>query len=208
MNEVQRMAEVEKFKGYFESIRRPGSVRLLVWLEEAGFFTAPASTKYHGSYPGGLVEHANHVYERLVKLADGEDDRRSAVHPEYNYPEYTAETLAVVALLHDVCKVNAYMLEKKKQKQKDGSWKEVVAYGYTNRLPLGHGEKSVIQILRYMPLSEEEMLAIRWHMGGFDFATKGGSRDMNSAFEESRLAAMLHIADMMATHLDERADHE
>lgn len=78
-----------------------------------------------------------------------------------------------------------------------------------NNLPLGHGEKSVIQIMRFMQLSEEEMLAIRWHMGAFDYATKGGSCDMNNAFAGSRLAVMLHIADMEATHLDERKEkHE
>ena len=67
-------------------------------------------------------------------------------------------------------------------------------------------EKSIIQIMRYMQLTEEEMLAIRWHMGAFDSAVKGGSYDMNNAFAGSRLAAMLHIADMMATHLDERTN--
>lgn len=84
-----------------------------------------------------------------------------------------------------------------------------VYWTYTNNLPLGHGEKSVIQIMRFMQLSEEEMLAIRWHMGAFDYATKGGSCDMNNAFAGSRLAVMLHIADMEATHLDERKEkHE
>lgn len=187
MNEEQRMAEVEKFKNYFSYISRPGADKLLAWLEEAGFFTAPASTKYHGAYAGGLV--------------DAEDKRQGRT-----YPEYTVDTIAVAALLHDVCKVDAYKVEKKSQKQKDGSWKEVEVYGYTNSLPLGHGEKSIIQIMRYMQLTEEEMLAIRWHMGAFDYSVKGGSYDMNNAFAGSRLAAMLHIADMMATHLDERTN--
>lgn len=204
MNEEQRMAEVEKFKNYFSYISRPGADKLLAWLEEAGFFAAPASTKYHGAYAGGLVEHTNYVYRRLVQLADAEDKRQGRT-----YPEYTVDTIAVAALLHDVCKVDAYKAEKKNQKQKDGSWKEVEVYGYTNSLPLGHGEKSIIQIMRYMQLTEEEMLAIRWHMGAFDSAVKGGSYDMNNAFAGSRLAAMLHIADMMATHLDERTNaHE
>lgn len=163
MNETQRMAEVEKFKNYFSYISRPGADKLLAWLEEAGFFTAPASTKYHGAYAGGLVEHTNHVYRRLVRLADAEDKRQGRT-----YPEYTVDTIAVAALLHDVCKADAYKVEKKNQKQKDGSWKEVEVYGYTNSLPLGHGEKSIIQIMRYMQLTEEEMLAIRWHMGAFD----------------------------------------
>ena len=155
MNEAQRMAEVEKFKNYFSYISRPGADKLLAWLEEAGFFTAPASTKYHGAYAGGLVEHTNHVYRRLVQLADTEDKRQGRT-----YPEYTVDTIAVVALLHDVCKVDAYKVEKKNQKQKDGSWKEVEVYGYTNSLPLGHGEKSIIQIMRYMQLTEEEMLPL------------------------------------------------
>lgn len=168
MNEEQRMAEVERFKNYFAYINRPGADKLLAWLEEVGFFTAPASTKYHGAYAGGLVEHTNNVYRRLVKLADEEDKRLGRT-----YPEYTVDTT------------------------------------YTNNLPLGHGEKSVIQIMRFMQLSEEEMLAIRWHMGAFDYATKGGSCDMNNAFAGSRLAVMLHIADMEATHLDERKEkHE
>ena len=80
------------------------------------------------------------------------------------------------------------------------------SYGYTNNFPVGHGEKSIIQIMRFMYLTEEEVLAIRWHMGAFDNAVKGGSYDMNYAFAQSRLAAMLHIADMMATHLDERTE--
>lgn len=200
MEELTRQQEeTEKFKNYFSYIGRPGADKLLAWLEEIGFFTAPASTKYHGAYAGGLVEHSNNVYRRLVQLAEEEDKRQGRT-----YPEYTVDTIAVVALLHDVCKADAYKVEKKKQKQPDGSWQEVDAYGYTNHFPVGHGEKSVIQIMRHIYLTEEEVLAIRWHMGAFDYSTKGGSYDMNYAFAESRLAAMLHIADMMATHLDER----
>ena len=199
MEELKWQQEAEKFKNYFSYIKRPGADKLLAWLEEIGFFTAPASTKYHGAYAGGLVEHSNNVYRRLVHLAEEEDKRQGRT-----YPEYSVDTIAVVALLHDVCKADAYKVEKKNQKQKDGSWKEVEAYGYTNNFPVGHGEKSIIQILQHMTLTEEEMLAIRWHMGAFDYSTKGGSYDMNNAFAESRLATMLHIADMMATHLDER----
>lgn len=161
MNEEQRKTEVEKFMNYFVYINRPGADKLLEWLEQIGFFTAPA---------------------------------------------YAVDTIAVVALLHDVCKADAYKVEKKNQKQKDGSWQQVDTYGYTNNFPVGHGEKSIIQIMRFMYLTEEEVLAIRWHMGAFDNAVKGGSYDMNYAFAQSRLAAMLHIADMMATHLDERTE--
>ena len=115
MNEAQRMAEVEKFKNYFSYINRPGADKLLEWLEQIGFFTAPASSKYHGAYAGGLVEHSNNVYRRLVKLADEEDKRQGR-----QFPEYAVDTIAVVTLLHDVCKADAYKVEKKNQKQKDG----------------------------------------------------------------------------------------
>ena len=200
MEELTRQQqETEKFKNYFEYIKRPGADKLLAWLEESGFFTAPASTKYHGAYAGGLVEHSNNVYRRLVCMAEEEDKKQGRT-----YPEYTVDTIAVVALLHDVCKADAYKVEKRNQKQKDGSWKEIETYGYTNNFPIGHAEKSIIQIMRHSDLSEEEVLAIRWHMGAFDHSTKSSSYDMNYAFAESRLAVMLHIADMMATYLDER----
>lgn len=111
-----------------------------------------------------------------------------------------------MALLHDVCKMDAYKIEKKSKKQPDGKWEEVDQYTYTNAFPIGHGEKSVIQIMRYMPLTDEEIMTIRWHMGAFDYSVKGGDYGMNNAFDTSKLAVMLHIADMMATHLDEREE--
>ena len=202
--QLENETKKELAKGMFKSaysnyIQRKGAKELLDFMEEIGFFEAPASTKYHGAYPGGLAEHSVNVFKRLADMATREekmaDKKQSA---------YTMDTIAVVALLHDVCKADAYKTEKKKQKQPDGSLQEVEVYGYTNNLPLGHGEKSIIQIMRFMQLSEEEMLAIRWHMGAFDYSTKGGSYDMNYAFNKSRLAAMLHIADMTATYLDER----
>lgn len=188
MKNWDEMTEAEKFKEIFRNtVKRPGAEKLLAWLEDIGFFTAPASTKYHGNYAGGLVDHSNNVYRRLVKMAADEDRRL-----QHTSPEYSAETLAVVALLHDVCKADAYRLDE------DGK------YTYTNNFPAGHGEKSIIIIMGFMYLTEEEVLAIRWHMGAWDSAVKGGCRDCDYAFAASRLAAMLHIADMMATHLDER----
>lgn len=187
------LTEAEKFKETFRNtVKRQGAEELLKWLEETGFFEAPASTKYHGNYAGGLVEHSNNVYRRLIKLAADEDERIRKMYPSKNTPQYTVETIAIVALLHDICKADHYRLDE------DGEYKT------TKSFPCGHGEKSVIQIMRYMPLSETEILAIRWHMGAFDEAVKGGSREMNYAYAQCKLAAMLHLADMMATHLDER----
>lgn len=124
----------------------------------------------------------------------GISDGRISDHEKKKYPEYSVETLAIVSLLHDLCKMDAYT------KQEDGT------YRASRKFPAGHGEKSVFIILPFMELSEEEILAIRWHMGAYDFCAKGGSYDLNNTFNQSRLAVMLHIADMEATHFDEREE--
>lgn len=81
-------------------------------------------------------------------------------------------------------------------------------YEVTRSFPAGHGEKSVILILQFMKLTKEEILAIRWHMGQYDFYARGGGYDLDNAFRQSKLAVMLHLADMMATHFDEREETE
>lgn len=182
------MTEAQKFKEVFrKTVTRSGSAVLLRVLDEIGFFTAPASTKYHGAYPGGLVRHSNNVYRRLVMLAAAEDKRMKR-----EKPQYSAETLAIVALLHDVCKADIYQQEDGKEN-----------YSYNDPLPLGHGEKSVYKIMRHIFLTEEEALAIRWHMGAYDSAARTDCREIDKAFNQCKLAVMLHIADMMATHFDE-----
>ena len=178
----------QQFKEDFAYIKRPGAENLLKYLEDGGFFEAPASTKYHGSYAGGLVEHSINVFKRLVELAKSEEKRSNTVSSQ----SYTIDTLATVALLHDICKIDAY--------KKDGKG----GYTYTNNFPVGHSEKSIFRILQHMKLTDEEIMALRWHMGKYDYAAQGGGYDLNSAFKQSKLAVMLHIADMEATHLDER----
>lgn len=99
--------------------------------------------------------------------------------------------------------MDAYSLVDKWEKDENGKWQQVRRYAYTNNFPVGHGEKSVILAMRFMKLTEEEMLAIRWHMGPYDFYAKGGGYDLDNAFRQCKLAVMLHLADMMATHFDE-----
>lgn len=188
--EKQTTAEIERiYKNYYAYIERPGAADLLQWMCANGFFEAPASTKYHSAEPGGLAKHSINVYKRIFALAGQEErkNRQAAVG-------YTVETLAIVALLHDLCKIDAY------KEAKEGSDRR---YEATRRFPAGHGEKSVVLIMRFMHLTDEEILAIRWHMGQYDFSAMGGSNDLNNTFSQCKLAVMLHIADMMATHLDE-----
>lgn len=122
---------------------------------------------------------------------------------------YTAETLAVCGLLHDLCKVNFYKVSARNVKNEEtGKWEKVPFYQVEDQFPFGHGEKSVWLIERFLRLSTEEAAAIRWHMGGFDDSVKGGSFTGSGAFEMWPLCVELHIADLRATYLDEERERE
>lgn len=183
---------------YHEKIKREGCNKLLKWLEGTDFFTAPASTKYHGAHEGGLCEHSLNVYRMFRQELLAYAKEKSGLT---EIDADTEEVCAICALLHDVCKVNKYVLKSRNVKnEKTGSWEK--SYYYVvgeNKFPYGHGEASVWLIQRFMRLTVEESIAIRWHMGGFDDAAKG--YDLSAAFNQQPLAVMLHIADMKATYL-------
>lgn len=134
------------------------------------------------------MEHSNNVFRELTWL-NAEESRKGR-------KAYSAEHIAVAALLHDVCKAQQYKLERVPTGQ------QYVFCG--DALPVGHGEKSVIMIQPFMELDPVEIIAIRWHMGAYDAAARSDLRELDRAFKQCKLAAMLHLADMMATHLDER----
>ncbi|MCM1296369.1 MAG: HD domain-containing protein [Muribaculaceae bacterium] len=177
----------EEFEELFRKyIHRPGAEQLLDWLKgQTDFFTAPASTKHHLAYPGGLVEHSVNVFKELCRVIDRDSGE-------------TMETAAICGLLHDVCKANYYA--KSFRPDPDGGG---FGYAVNDRFPFGHGEKSVYLISRFIRLTDEEALAIRWHMGAFDEAVRGGSRGLNEAMKLYRLVYELHAADMRATHIVE-----
>lgn len=190
------------FLTIYKDIRRPGADKLLAWLESTDFFTAPAGAKHHGAHAGGLVVHSLNVWNRLreITLRDTIDGKAILdLTPETN------ETVAILALLHDVCKVGVYHTETKRRRNPDtGTWEDYQAYTFRDPFPLGHGEKSLFLITKYMALTEEEALAIRWHMGAFDDAVKGGSRAMDAAMDATPWVWRLHEANMCAAHIDER----
>ena len=193
----------EKFlKIYREKITREGADQLLEWLEKSDFFNAPASTTHHLARQGGLLEHSVHVYERLKKLYM--ENLTATDKPWLSDEE--EETIAICGLLHDVCKVNYYSVEMRNRKNEFGRWEQYPFYVVRDQLPYGHGEKSVYIVSGFMKLTREEAMAIRWHMGGFDDSVRGGSYAMNGALEKYPLALLTHVADMMATHLDERGE--
>ena len=190
------MSETKKdefIRIYKENITRPGSEKLLNYLlsEQSDFFTAPSSTRYHGSYEGGLLEHSVNVYECLK---DYLSRPRTA---ELYGMEYSDETVALVSLLHDVCKMNFYTVDYRNAKNAQGVWEKVPYYTINDTLPYGHGEKSVYIVSGFMRLTREEAFAIRYHMGF------SGIEDRNSigkAFDMFPLAFALSTADMEATY--------
>lgn len=191
MTRQHMLREEIEYKKYYSYIQRPGAADLLQWIESNGFFEAPASKRHHGAEPGGLAEHSLNVFRRLLHMNADEEKRRQT-------PQYDIETLAICGLLHDLCKIDAYRQIEGQQGKPE--------YQLTKNFPAGHGEKSVILILQFMRLTQEEILAIRWHMGQYDFYAKGGGYDLDNAFRQCKLAVMLHLADMMATHFDEREE--
>lgn len=179
---------------YRENITRPGADRLLEYLlsENSDFFAAPASTKYHSAYEGGLCQHSINVYECLKEYCD-----RPRVREEYGL-NVSDETIAIVGLLHDICKVNIYETSFRNAKNDQGVWEKVPYYSFNDNLPYGHGEKSVYIISGFMRLTREEAFAIRWHMG---FSGEENKNTIGKALEMFPLALAVNIADMEATFL-------
>lgn len=183
---------------FYDNIERDGSDKLLDWLEKSDFFTAPASGRRHSAYRGGLCQHSINVYKRFVKLLQSEygDNWTKKVSPE---------SVAVMGLLHDVCKVNTYVEDVKNVKnQETGKWEQKPYFRYEDNLPYGHGEKSVYIISAFIKLSREEALAINWHMGEYDIRVKNGSFMMSDVYYKYPICFLLHVADLTATYLDEK----
>lgn len=190
---------------YNQNISRPGADKLLAWLETTDFFEAPASTRFHLSRPGGLVEHSLHVYDRLLKLYTFEKTEPGQPGTYFPMAE-ELETIAICGLLHDICKANFYAVEMRNRKNELGQWEKYPFYVVNDQLPYGHGEKSVYIISGFMRLTREEAMAIRWHMGFSDNDFKAGGFSVGNAFEKFPLALLTHMADLQATYLDERKD--
>ena len=177
-------------EAYTTAISRQGSKELLDWMLKTDFFTAPASTRFHAAYEGGLLDHSMNVYNVLIsKHFDPASD--------------DIESFTIVSLLHDLCKAGFYKTELRNRKNDRGEWEKVPVYTVDDQFPYGHGEKSVYLIERFMRLRTEEAMAIRWHMGGFDESVKGGSFALAHAFEKYPLAVKLHLSDLEATYLHE-----
>ncbi len=184
---------------YRKNITREGSDKLLEYLlsPKSDFFSAPASTRYHSAYEGGLAQHSINVYHCLCDYLS-----RPRVKDVYKLSA-SDETAAVIALLHDICKINFYKVDFRNSKNELGVWEKVPYYTIDDQLPYGHGEKSVYIISGFMKLSREEAIAIRYHMG---FSGIEDKNSIGKAFEKWPLAFALSTADMEASYFLEGSD--
>ena len=190
MNAKERFIEI--YKTY---IKREGADKLLEYLISSDFFTAPASARFHSSYEGGLCEHSLNVYDCLVSYLNMPRTK------EIMGVSYSEESIAIVALLHDLCKVGVYKKGFRNVKNEQGAWQRVDTFEYDDKLPYGHGEKSVYIASGYMRLTREEAFAIRYHMG-YSSQTED-PRNVSAAFEMFPLAFALSTADSEATYFIE-----
>jgi hypothetical protein len=188
------MSKIDEFvASYRQYITREGADKLLEYLQTSDFFTAPASTKYHGSYESGLVEHSVNVYHCLKDYL-----ARDSVKYQYNL-DFSDETIAVVSLLHDLCKINCYELSFRNVKNEETEkWEKAAFYIFNEKIHYGHGEKSVYIVSQFLKLTHTEATAIRFHMG---FSRKEDNpSDVGAAFGKHPLSFALSTADMEATY--------
>ena len=178
----------EEFLNLLKSINREGMDELIKFIEKTDFFKAPASTRFHGSHEGGLLEHSMKVYEIL----------KHKVNTNIEKIDVTEDTIKIIALLHDICKVNFYKVDYRNAKNSFGEWEKVPYYTVEDTIPYGHGEKSVMMLTEYIKLTSEEKYAIRWHMGFTE--PKEVYTTLGLAYQKYPLALLLFEADLEATY--------
>ena len=193
----------KEFIELLKTTNRQGIDDLVEELEDLGFFKAPASTKFHLNEDGGLVQHSLNVCKAALSM------RKSMIELDDSLLEALPKDSVIIAsLLHDTCKADIYKPTMKKEKNRFGMWCDVPGYDvdYSN-FPLGHGEKSVIVLLRSgFELTDDEIMAIRWHMNAWalPFQSYDIKSNFNKAKEICPLLSLVQAADCLASNLLER----
>lgn len=172
-----------------ERITREGIGDLIEWLEKTDFFTTPASSRYHGAFEGGLLLHSLNVYSQLKKLC------------EFYDCDASDESIAIVALFHDICKVGCYKTEMRWRKDSNDKWEQYATWKFEEDFAFGgHGSKSVYLVQSFIRLTPEEASAINCHMGAWD---NSAYNKPGEVFARNKLAWLLHVADEADTYLEE-----
>ena len=203
----QTNANIERFESLLRSTERAGMDNLMEFIRKSDFYTAPASTRYHSCHEGGLLEHTLNVYDRLVSKFNDELWKEKV--------DVGSDSLIIAALLHDLCKSYFYGTELKNKKvysdngtKSDSNgrfdWVTVPSYTVDDKIPYGHGEKSVMMIEEYIKLKPMERYAIRWHMGFSE--PKENWNTLGTAMRKYPLILALHMADLESTYLLEKEE--
>lgn len=203
----QTNTNIERFESLLRSTERAGMDNLMEFIRKSDFYTAPASTRYHSCHEGGLLEHTLNVYDRLVSKFNDELWKEKV--------DVGSDSLIIAALLHDLCKSYFYGTELKNKKvysdngtKSDSNgrfdWVTVPSYTVDDKIPYGHGEKSVMMIEEYIKLKPMERYAIRWHMGFSE--PKENWNTLGTAMRKYPLVLALHMADLESTYLLEKEE--
>lgn len=208
MAELNIQELIEKFEQLLTSVKRDGIDKLLAYIRKSDFYRAPASTRFHSCHDGGLLEHSLNLYECLLSK------KQNPIWAEV-LREVDDESLILVALLHDLCKSYLYVPEFKNKKvysdtgtkRDEGGrfdWQAVKGYSTDDKIPYGHGEKSVMMIEEFIKLKPIERYAIRWHMGFTE--PKEYWNTLTAAIKKYPVILAVHQADMEATYLLEEEE--
>lgn len=202
---MANQANIERFETMLKEFDRPGMDNLIEYIRKSDFYTAPASTRFHSCHEGGLLEHSLNVADCLLKKLD------NPVWVDI-LNEVGQESIIISALLHDICKSNFYVVELKNKKvysdhgKKSDSngrydWETVPGYTVDDKIPYGHGEKSVMMIEEFIKLKPVERYAIRWHMGFTE--AKENWNTLSLAIKKYPLVLAIFEADLESTYIIE-----
>lgn len=199
---------IERFENEFAKINREGSKELLEYLRKSDMYSAPGSTRFHLSVPGGLLQHSLNVLDALRTTLQNNNDGTYTYlvcgkDLRNNKFVITEENLIIIALLHDICKTKFYKVENKWKKDENNKWISYEGYSTEDEIPLGHGEKSCLMIQQFMKLEPVELYSIRWHMGFSDSMNPQMINTLSSAIDKFPIIWATHNADMMASHFME-----
>ena len=189
-------------RSLLKSTKRPGVENLIEFLENSDFYYAPASTIYHGSFKGGLVQHVLNVYNAIQYEYSG------LAETDFNTPEIPEESLIIVSICHDLCKINTYHEGFRWSKDDNQKWEKIPTYKREPDLPMGHGGKSVYLAQKYIDLTDQEAQAIFWHMGPYDISNYMTLNELSQTFNDNLLAYLLNKADMTATYIMENENYK
>ena len=197
---MDRQANINRFEAEMAKVKRDGVNKLMNYIRNSDMYTAPASTRFHLSVAGGLLQHSLNVLDAFREsMRKNDDGTYSYMVAGKNVATITEESLVVMALLHDICKTNFYTVVMKWRKDKSNKWEQYETFEVDDKVPYGHGEKSVMMIEEFMKLKPEERYAIRWHMG----YTESDTLSLNNAIDKYPIIWALHSADTKASHFME-----